>query len=322
MNLQQLRYLKAITDNGLNISAASKALFTSQPGISKQIGLLEKELGVRIFERKGKSLSGVTKHGKDIIDEAKKAVFIEEKIRSIALAQVNPQQGVLNLFTTHTIARHFLADIIDKFVANYPHVTFCLHSIAPNNELPKGASDFSILAHQPKPEADIITIPIYKWRLSAIVSKSHPLATNKKPTIKELLKYPWLTYELGSAGRDALQYATKTTKTRPRYLMSTMDAELIKTYAAKSLGVGFVAEIATKDLEKQNLTYINMDHLLPLCNAWVCFNRNVFLNDYIYDFLHSVAPHITKEKLEKVVLENDYEKVKHIFEHSNLPILT
>jgi LysR family transcriptional regulator, cys regulon transcriptional activator len=61
MKLHQLRYLAAIVDNGLNITAAARALHTSQPGVSKQVKLLEDELGFELFERQGRTLKRLTR---------------------------------------------------------------------------------------------------------------------------------------------------------------------------------------------------------------------------------------------------------------------
>ena len=83
MNLQQLRYLCAIVDHGLNVSAAAESLFTSQPGISKQIRQLEDELGVPIFIRQGKRLTTLTAGGEVIVASARRALQELNNLRRI-----------------------------------------------------------------------------------------------------------------------------------------------------------------------------------------------------------------------------------------------
>jgi len=82
MKLQQLRFILAIAENGLNITQASERLYTSQPGVSKQLRLLEEELGIRIFERNGKNLAGITEQGQVVLD---KANSIMQEINEIKL---------------------------------------------------------------------------------------------------------------------------------------------------------------------------------------------------------------------------------------------
>ena len=74
MKLQQLRYLVEVARRGLNVSEAAQALHTSQPGVSKQIRALEDELGVEVFERRGKRLTALTEPGKAVIEIAERVL--------------------------------------------------------------------------------------------------------------------------------------------------------------------------------------------------------------------------------------------------------
>ena len=105
MKLQQLKYLLAIVDNGLNITAAAERMYTSQPGVSKQLKLLEEELGMQLFTRKGKSLGGITAAGHQVIDRARIIMREAENIRSLASDYYQEEEGSLSIATTHTQAR-------------------------------------------------------------------------------------------------------------------------------------------------------------------------------------------------------------------------
>jgi LysR family transcriptional regulator, cys regulon transcriptional activator len=122
MKLQQLKYLLAIADNGLNITAAAERLYTSQPGVSKQLKLLEEELGLQLFTRKGKSLDRVTDAGLRVIGRARVIMQEVEQIRSFATEYFREEEGTLSIGTTHTQARYVLPKIVQEFRRRYPRV--------------------------------------------------------------------------------------------------------------------------------------------------------------------------------------------------------
>lgn len=201
MKLQQLKYLIAVRDHNLNVSVASDALYTSQPGVSKQIGLLESELGVRIFERRGKHLHRITPVGEEIIKCAEAMLNIESKIKAIS-GSTGSDRGTLNIHTTHTIARYLLPKSVTYFTKKYPKISFHLHPVmsATKEQISKGYSDFSIVAHEIGFDKELIALPAYLWTLSLVVPQDHPLAKVKKPTLEQLCQYPILSYESGATG--------------------------------------------------------------------------------------------------------------------------
>jgi LysR family cys regulon transcriptional activator len=93
MKLQQLKYLLAIVDNGLNITAAADRLYTSQPGVSKQLKLLEEELRIQMFVRKGKSLTGITIAGLQVISRARLIMKEVDDIRDVAQEHYQAETG-------------------------------------------------------------------------------------------------------------------------------------------------------------------------------------------------------------------------------------
>lgn len=304
MKLQQLKYVKAIKDNNLNVSAASQALFTTQPGVSKQVGLLEKELGVRIFERRGKNFSGITQIGVRILEQIERMLVLENKIKAIAKEHLDPSVGALNIYTTHTIARYLLPNSVYYFTKKYPHINFHLHPTLPlqaKGVISKGHSDFSIVAHEVGSDNDLIQVPAYRWTLGLVVRNDHPLADVTKPTLKQLAAYPLLSYEPGSTGRETQDKAFAKVGVTPNYFMTVMDADVIKRYVELGVGIGIISTLAAKDIKNTSLTYINLDHLFAPSNAWICFSKDILLQNYMYDFLVSFSPHLTKELMEKVL---------------------
>ncbi|PCS22524.1 LysR substrate-binding domain-containing protein [Candidatus Enterovibrio escicola] len=323
MKLQQLKYLKAIRDNNLNVSAAAQSLFTTQPGVSKQVGLLEKELGVRIFERRGKNLSGVTPIGKRILEQVEYMLTLEQKIKALASAHLDPSTGTLHIYTTHTIARYLLPNSVSYFTRKYPNITFHLRPTLPVQKkgvISKGHSDFSIVAHDVGADNDLIILPAYRWTLGLIVPEKHPLANVRKPTLRQLAEYPILSYEQGSTGRGTQDEAFYKIGIKPNYFMTVMDADVIKRYVQLGFGIGIIATLAARDTENSGLAYTNLNHVFDPSNAWICFSKDILLQNYMYDFLMSFSPHLTKELMESVLLQNSNGKVDKLFEDLELPI--
>src|SRR5580698_1702820 len=106
MKLQQLRYLREVARQGLNVSDAAEALFTSQPGISKQVRLLEDELGVQVFVRHGKRLAALTPAGNSVVATARRALREIENLRRVGAEYRSEDTGTLAIATTHTQARY------------------------------------------------------------------------------------------------------------------------------------------------------------------------------------------------------------------------
>ena len=118
MTLTQFKYLVSVMENKLNISLAAEKSNTSQPGISKQIKLLEEELGAYIFVRKGKKLTGITPFGEEVAYYAKKILQDVSNIRLLSNQISSVNEGILTIATTNAQARYILPEIIKTFNFN------------------------------------------------------------------------------------------------------------------------------------------------------------------------------------------------------------
>ncbi|MGX9415998.1 LysR substrate-binding domain-containing protein [Vibrio sp. RC27] len=301
MKLQQLRYIREIQRNRYNISLTAETLFTSQPGISKQVGLLETELGVQIFERSGKHLSGATEIGQEIIREACQMLDIEDRIKSISSELTSPDKGRLNIFTTNAIANFLLPESVGYFIKRYPKVALHMGTIEPgstNNTLDAGPHDLFIIAQDIEENSDLRVLPVYKWSLSLVVPSDHPLATEENLTLDLIAKEKLISYEPKSTGRMAVDSAFQAHGLDPEYIITAMNVEVIKEYAKTGLGVGIVASVA-KDKADDSLTFRSLDGLIPDCYAWLCYSKNTYLKKHAYDFIEKFAPHLTRSVIEE-----------------------
>lgn len=323
MKLQQLRYIVEVFNNNLNVSATAESLYTSQPGISKQVRMLEDELGVQIFARSGKHLSHVTPAGLEILEVARSMLEQADNIKAIALEHTKSDQGQLNIATTHTQARYALPGVIKGFMARYPKVSLNMHQGTPSQiseVAAKGEADFAIATEAMHLYEDLVRLPCYHWTRSLVVRADHPLAQNKQITIDELADCPLVTYVFGFTGRSELDEAFAKAGRKPHIVFTATDADVIKTYVRLGLGVGVIATMAIDSEMDQDLVTIPANHLFDLSTTNICFRRGSFMRGYMYDFIERFAPHLTRELVDAAIALNPGEDPIELFKGIELPI--
>ena len=232
MKLQQLRYIWEVAHHDLNVSATAQSLYTSQPGISKQIRLLEDELGVEVFSRSGKHLTRVTPAGETIIKVAGEILRKVEGIKKIAQEFSNERKGDLAIATTHTQARYALPPVITEFMEEYPDVSLHMHQGTPMQIAEMavdGSVDFAIATEALELFSDLVMMPCYTWNRCIVVPKGHPLTQVKELTLKDVAAYPVVTYVFGFTGRSKLDEAFAAEGLSPKVVFTAADADVIKT---------------------------------------------------------------------------------------------
>ena len=240
MKLQQLRYIWEVSKHDLNVSATAQSLYTSQPGISKQIRLLEDELGVEVFARSGKHLTRVTPAGKAILEISGEILQKVDSIRQIAQEFSDERKGSLSVATTHTQARYALPPVINEFIKMYPEVALHMHQGTPtqiSEMAADGTVDFAIATEAMGSYSDLIMMPCYSWNRSVVVPKDHPLAQGGELTLEKLASFPIVTYTFGFTGRGKLDEAFKEQGLDPKVVFTAVDSDVIKTYVRLGLGV-------------------------------------------------------------------------------------
>ncbi len=321
MKLQQLRYLIAIVRNNLNISAAAETLFTSQPGISKQIRLLEDELGVELFRRNGKHLTAVTPAGGRILEYAERILQEVKNIQAVAAEFRDERRGSLSIATTHTQARYALPPVIQRFRQRYPQVILHLHQGSPTQiaELAaNGAVDFAIATEAIELFDDLVMMPCYRWNRCVLMPCDHPLAQERPLTLVSLAAQPLVTYVFGFTGRSQLDEAFSESGLHPQVVFTATDADVIKTYVRLGIGIGIVAHMAYDPQIDRDLCAVNAEHLFPASVTKIGFRKGTVLRGYMYDFIETFAPHLTREVVEKAQIA-DAEQRALLFSHLSLP---
>jgi LysR family cys regulon transcriptional activator len=322
MKLQQLRYLVAIADNGLNITAASEQLYTSQPGVSKQLKLLEEELGLRLFSRSGKTLDGITVAGQMVIDKAKNILREAEEIKNLADELTNEQVGILSIGTTHTQARYVLPDILHQFRIKYPDLQLNLHQ-GTNDQIEEwvksGHINFAIASASKTEKSGMVTLPCFHWDQALIFPTDHPLAKLDEITLHDLVEYPIVTYSFSSTDRSSLVDAFHKEGIDPHIAITVQDADVIKTYVKEGLGIGFIANMAYDPAEDSDLCAISTNDLLPTYSTWIGFREEDYIRSYMYDFIQLLAPHLDKYLVDEAVAEYRQKGKITCIDESKLP---
>ena len=302
MKLHQLRYLAAVAQNGLNITAAAEKLHTSQPGVSKQIKLLEDELGFQIFVRDGRNLSRVTPAGQQVIDRAVRILREVQNIKRLSDDFKDEARGSLSIATTHTQARYVLPGVIKQFREQYPEVRLHLHQ-GTSEQIGEMASldriDFAIATGSQSLFEGFSLLPCYRWHRHVVVPKNHPLAKVKKPTLKQLAAHPIITYVFSFTGPSSLHDIFAKEGLVPNVVLTARDADVIKTYVRLGLGIGIVASMSVDAKEDADLVEIDTSHLFPAHVTWIGFRRGGLLRKYQLDFMQLFAPHLTRRLIER-----------------------
>ena len=301
MNLQQLRYLCAVVDNGLNVSEAAEALFTSQPGISKQIRQLEGELGVEVFVRQGKRLSRLTPAGILVVATARRALSEIANLKRVADEFASEDVGELAIATTHTQARYVLPRVLRDFAARYPKVRLVLHQGNPRQvaeQTSNGDADLGIATEALTEYPKLVTLPCYDWNRVVLVPNAHPLASVQPLTLEAIASYPIITYDFAFTGRSQTNAAFAARGLSPNVVLTALDADVIKTYVALGMGVGIVAEMAFDPARDTDFACLDASHLFEKSTTRLALRRNVFLRSYVYAFIGLFAPQYDRRALD------------------------
>ena len=297
MNFQQLRIVRETVRQNFNLTEVAEALFTSQPGVSKHIKDLEDELGVELFNRKGKRLTGLTEPGKELIGIVERLLLDAQNIKQLANQFTQKDEGQLVVATTHTQARYVLPQVVKQFKVAFPKVHLVLHQGSPEeivSLLQAGQADIGIATEALEGAEQIVTFPYYQWHHSVIVPEGHPLESEKSLTLERIAEYPIITYHEGFTGRGQIDKAFADAALSPDIIMSALDADVIKAYVELGLGVGIVASMAYSDVRDQGLALLETEHLFRRNTTVIGVRRGHYLRGFAYRFMTLCSEALTE----------------------------
>jgi LysR family cys regulon transcriptional activator len=301
MNFQQLRSIRETARRGFNLTEVANVLFTSQPGVSRQIRELEEELGVEIFERNGKRLTGLTDPGKGILPIIDRLLLEAENLRQASEEFSGTTAGTLTVATTHTQARYVLPQVVQAFRSAFPAVRVALQQSSPEHIAEwvlSGKADIGIATEGLSQFDDLISFPCYTWNHVVVVPEGHALLKHDKIGLEELASYPLITYDIGFTGRSHIDAAFKEAGLDTDIVLTAMDSDVIQKYVALGLGVGIVASMASEDGREKGLRSIDATHMFAPNVTRLAVRRGAYLRSYAYDFILRFAPDLKLADIE------------------------
>jgi len=306
MKLQQLRYVCEVARQGLNISAAAGVLHTSQPGVSKQVKGLEDELGIEIFVRSGKRLTGITEPGRAVIAIAERMLADAANLKRAGEDFAGEKLGTLTIATTHTQARYALPGAVATFKRRYPKVRLFIHQGNPtqiSEQVAQGEADLCVATEHIAEHPGLVALPCYQWNRCIVVPPGHPLLKVAPLTLEAVATYPIVTYDYAYANRSLVNRAFEQRGLAPQVVLTAFDADVIKTYVELGLGVGIMAAMAFNPTRDRHLRAIDAAHLFPASTTRLGIKRGAYLRRYAYDFIELFAPNLSRGLVEETVME-------------------
>jgi LysR family cys regulon transcriptional activator len=309
MNLQQFKFVRETVRRDFNLTEAARMLFTSQPGVSKAIIELEDELGVKIFERHGKRIKGLTKPGvavSQIVDRIMREI---DNLRKVSDEFARRDEGGLVVACTHTQARYALPRVIPAFREQFPKVHLSLMQGTPAQlaeMVLTEQADVAIATESLALTPGLATLPCYSWEHILVVAQGHPLSqlTTEQAnalTLEQLAEYPLVTYDRAFTGRTAIDQAFAARNLHPDVVLEAIDADVIKTYVELNMGVGIIAGMAFDPVRDTRLVGIPVGRLFGLHTTRIGVKSGVFLRDYVYTFLELLAPSLTRDVIQSAI---------------------
>lgn len=304
MNLHQFRFVREAVRQNFNLTEAAKALFTSQPGVSKAIIELEEELGIDIFARHGKRIRGLTEPGRAVLRSVELIMTEIESLKRIGNEFAAQDTGSFTIATTHTQARYSLPKVVQAFAQRYPKVRLSLLQGNPRqvgDMVLRDQADIGIATEAIAEVDGLVSMPCYQWEHVVVVPPEHPLLKSRSLTLEEIAAYPLITYDAAFAGRNKIDQAFSLRSLKPDVLLEAIDADVIKTYVELGMGVGIIAGMAYDAERDTGLRAIPAGHLFGTNVSRVALKQGAYMRSYVYTFIELLAPTMNRKLIDQVL---------------------
>lgn len=309
MNLQQFRFVRETIRRNFNLTEAARALFTSQPGVSKSIIEFEDELGIKIFERHGKRIKGLTKPGAVVAQVIDRIMREVDNLKKVSDEFAHRDEGGVVIGCTHAQARYILPKVIPAFRERFPKVRVSLAEGNPPTlaqMVLHEQADIAIATESLSRTPGLATLPVYSWDHVIVIRPDHPLAEltsseAKSISLEQLAEYPIITYDRQFSGRCTIDEVFEAAGITPDIVLEAIDADIIKTYVDVGLGVGIIAGMAFDPRRDKGMVGIPAGHLFGTHTTRVAVKSGVFLRDYVYVLLEMLSPELNREVVQEAV---------------------
>ncbi len=304
MNLHQFRFVQEAVRQKLNLTETAKALFTSQPGVSKAILELEGELGIDIFSRHGKRLRRVTEPGQEVLKSIDIILREVGNLKRIGEEFSQQDAGTLSIATTHTQARYVLPEPLAQLRKKFPKVNISLHQGTPeqvSHMLLNEVAEIGLATESLTQIDELVSMPWYEWHHVVVMPQGHPLAKLEHLTLEALAQQPLITYHPSFAGRSRIDQAFNKRDLHPRVVLEAIDSDVIKTYVRSGLGVGIVAHMAMQEEPTGELLSRPAGHLFGQNVARIAFKRGAYLRSFVYAFAELLSQRLNRNLIDRAI---------------------
>ncbi len=305
MNLHQFRFVQEAARRDLNLTETAKALFTSQPGVSKAILELEAELGVDIFARHGKRLRRITEPGREVLKAIEVIMREIGNLKRIGEEFSMQDAGTLSIATTHSQARYFLPEPVALLRKRFPKVNISLHQGSPEQVarmVREEVADIGLATEALAEAGDLITLPCYEWQHAVVMPAGHALAQIERLSLEDLAAWPLVSYHPSFSGRTRVDQAFAQRHLKPDIVLEAIDADVIKTYVRIGLGVGIVAEAAVRgEPAGGDLVARPVGHLFGTNVTRIAFKRGAYLRNFVYAFAEMLSDRLSRKLIESAI---------------------
>ena len=305
MNLHQFRFVQEAVRRDLNLTETAKALFTSQPGVSKAILELEAELGVDIFARHGKRLRRITEPGRQVLRSIETIMREVGNLKRIGEEYSQQDAGRLSIATTHSQARYFLPEPLAQFRKRFPKVAISLHQGTPEQVarmVVEEVAEVGLATESLAAVPELVSLPCYEWQHAVVMPTGHPLAQLERISLEDLARYPLISYHPSFSGRTRVDQAFAARRLAPEIVLEAIDADVIKTYVKLGLGVGIVAEMAARgEPAGSELVWRPVGHLFGHNLTRIAFKRGAYMRNFVYAFAELASERLSRPLIDRAM---------------------
>jgi LysR family cys regulon transcriptional activator len=290
-----MQYLYEVARHQFNLSAAARALHISQPGISRQIQMLEEEMGFQVLNRQGKRILGLTRQGEVVLAAAKRVMGEFNGLKKLRDDNRGKSNSRLVVATTHFHARYTLFEPILNFRREHPDASLLLSQGLPPDIVRRVASeeaDIGISAQPEDVESELMTIPCLSVERVLIAPKGHPLLRRRDVSLQDICRYPLITYDEMLAGGWRIRRAFEEHQLEPDVVLTATDADVIKAYVAAGLGVAIVQRPVYDRKKDTELRALDVSKLFKPGPSVLIMRRQVYVSGLVRDFIRTALPEI------------------------------
>ncbi|GGH75406.1 LysR family transcriptional activator of glutamate synthase operon [Pullulanibacillus pueri] len=249
MEMRQILYFIEVAKTE-HVTKASTHLHVAQSAVSRQIGLLEAELGVSLFIREGRNVK-LTSIGRLFLQHAEKAISELNQAKEKITEHLNPEQGVIRLGFAASLSVQTLSLVLAQFREAHPNIRFQLHQGSLDyliELIEKGSSDIAFTAPVPREHPNIKGDIFYREHIMAVLPIQHPLATQTMLRLSQLRDEKFVTFRPGLPLYDIVQEACQQAGIQPAFAFEGEDIDTIKSLVIAGFGVALLPEQALTDL--------------------------------------------------------------------------